>query len=334
MKWPSRARVSPESPRAFAICDRCGQQYNIDRLDTQYQYSGTGLFSTGLMVCSTCMDTPNPQLLARAIGPDPVPVPNARPRRYTATEGLNAQTVLLLAQMENWPSQSVLDAVDALMGVAIVPLLPKLDVFYMALEDQQQAALNWVNPGTNTLVAATDYDPQFFRLEGWKGVSGTVALDTQFQPAIVGSKMQQNTAHLGVLGFAGQGEPSTVGNSTYGLTPRSSTNAAIARLSTAANFSAFVGTATSAGTHTIATRSDATNATVYRAGVSSGNIAAASASPSTSSLWIGGSNRAPSVYGATLTVRCFHAGSALTPADVALLTDAIDDFVAAVDSPL
>lgn len=333
MRWPSRARVSPESPRAFAICDRCGQQYNIDRLDTQYQYSGTGLFSTGLMVCSTCMDTPNPQLLARAIGPDPVPVPNARPRRYTATEGLNAQTILLLAQMENWPSQDVLDAVDALMVAAIVPLLSKLDVFYLALEDAQQSAISWTVPGTNTLVAADGYDPQFFRLEGWKNVAGTAALDTQFQPAIIGSKMQQNTAHLGVLATNCTAGLALVGNETYGLSPNNAADTISFRLSQAVNTVAAVGGGSAVSSYAVATRADGTTATVYRAGASASSALASSA-PSTSSLWIGGSNRATPLYNVLGTVRCFHAGSALTPADVALLTDAIDDFVAAVDSPL
>lgn len=332
MRWPSRARVSPNNPRAFAICDRCGQQYNIDALNAQYQYTGTGLYNTGLMVCSQCLDTPNPQLLARAVGPDPTPVPNARPRRYRATEGLAAQTVLLVDQMENWPSQHVLDAIDALMVVAVVPLLSKLDVFYMALEDQQQAALNWVNPGTNTLAAATDYDPQFFRLEGWKGVSGTAALDTQFQPAIVGSKMQQNTAHLGVLATNCTAGLGLVGNETYGLSPNNSADTISFRLSQAVNTVAAVGGGSAVSSYAVATRADGTTATVYRAGASASSALASSA-PSTSSLWIGGSNRATPLYNVLGTVRCFHAGSALTPADVALLTDAIDDFVAAVDSP-
>lgn len=333
MRWPSRARVSPNNPRAFAICDRCGQQYNIDALNAQFQYTGTGLYNTGMMVCSQCLDVPNPQLLARAVGPDPTPVPNARPRRYRATEGLSAQTVLLVNQMENWPSQHVLDAVDALMVVAVIPLISKLDVFYMALEDQQQAALNWVNPGTNTLVSATDYDPQFFRLEGWKNVAGTAALDTEFQPAIVGSKMQQNTAHLGVLATTCTSSPNIVGNTTYGLSPNNIINNVAFRISQAASTPAIVGTGNPVSSYAIASRSDSANAIIYRTGAST-TIALPSETPSTRTLWIGGSNQSTPAYGTLGTVRCFHAGSALTPADVALLTDAIADFVAAVDSPL
>jgi hypothetical protein len=76
------AQVDPNNPRAFGICDRCGFQYNLHKLQWQYQWAGTMLVNRQFLVCDTCLDTPQPQLRAIILPPDPMPIFNARPEPY------------------------------------------------------------------------------------------------------------------------------------------------------------------------------------------------------------------------------------------------------------
>ena len=81
-----RAKVDSTSPRAFAICDRCGFLYNHSSLHWQYDFRGRSLANLRILVCETCEDKPQPQLKPRIIPPDPMPIPNARPERYQQYE--------------------------------------------------------------------------------------------------------------------------------------------------------------------------------------------------------------------------------------------------------
>ncbi len=80
-----RARVSAKSPTAFGVCDRCNFQYNLCDLRWQYQWAGMHLQNIRLLVCWRCEDTPNQQLRTIILPPDPLPVSNPRPQRYTVT---------------------------------------------------------------------------------------------------------------------------------------------------------------------------------------------------------------------------------------------------------
>ncbi len=86
MRQHGRARVNERSPRAFGICDRCGFQYNLDRLNWQYQWVGVKLQNQYRLVCQSCMDVPQEQLKQIVLPPDPVPVMNARPQDYVAAD--------------------------------------------------------------------------------------------------------------------------------------------------------------------------------------------------------------------------------------------------------
>jgi len=78
-----RGRVSARSPRALAVCDRCGFTYNLCNLQWQYQWSGVKLQNIRLLVCTTnCLDVPQPALKTIVIPADPVPVLNPRPEQY------------------------------------------------------------------------------------------------------------------------------------------------------------------------------------------------------------------------------------------------------------
>lgn len=78
-----RARVSVRRPESFGICDRCNFQYNLHDLKWQFQWAGMHLQNIRLLVCSHCFDTPNQQLRSIILPPDPLPVFNPRPERYS-----------------------------------------------------------------------------------------------------------------------------------------------------------------------------------------------------------------------------------------------------------
>jgi hypothetical protein len=82
MAWASRsgrAVTNPEHPRAFAVCDNCRFWYNHNKLKWQREWQGTQIINKGFLVCEGCLDKPNPQLKARLMPPDPVPIANPRP---------------------------------------------------------------------------------------------------------------------------------------------------------------------------------------------------------------------------------------------------------------
>jgi hypothetical protein len=81
-----RALVDPENPRAFGVCDRCGQWVNHVDLQWQWDWRGNGLANLRLLVCEICLDVPQPQLKPRVIGPDPLPIINARPETFFIDE--------------------------------------------------------------------------------------------------------------------------------------------------------------------------------------------------------------------------------------------------------
>jgi hypothetical protein len=81
-----RAFVDPSSPRAFAVCDRCGKWYNHDALQWQYEWAGTQLINLGALVCETCLDEPQIQLKTIILPPDPPPVLNARVEPFSLDE--------------------------------------------------------------------------------------------------------------------------------------------------------------------------------------------------------------------------------------------------------
>lgn len=72
------AKLDPRRPQAFAICERCGFQYNHNALVWDTQYHGRELRRTGFLVCQSCSDIPNPTLRPIVLPADPVPILNPR----------------------------------------------------------------------------------------------------------------------------------------------------------------------------------------------------------------------------------------------------------------
>ena len=76
--YRGHAGLDLDNIRAFAICERCGQLWNHDRLAWQHEYRGPSLVNTGKLVCPGCLDDPNPSMRTIVLPADPVPVINPR----------------------------------------------------------------------------------------------------------------------------------------------------------------------------------------------------------------------------------------------------------------
>ena len=81
-----RASTSTRSPRAFAVCDRCGIWYNHDQLSWQFDWAGASLINKRILVCRPCTDVPQNQLRAIVLPADPMPVKNPRVELAVADE--------------------------------------------------------------------------------------------------------------------------------------------------------------------------------------------------------------------------------------------------------
>jgi hypothetical protein len=81
-----RATINPSDPQALGICDRCGFLYNLNRLRFQWDWAGSGMVNRHLKVCETCYDTPQPQLRAIILPPDPAPKFDTRPEPFDIDE--------------------------------------------------------------------------------------------------------------------------------------------------------------------------------------------------------------------------------------------------------
>jgi hypothetical protein len=81
-----RAKTSAKSPQAHAICDKCGFRYNFVNLQWQFDWRGASLQNLRILVCRSCLDTPQEQLRAIVVPADPTPIMNARVQDFSAAE--------------------------------------------------------------------------------------------------------------------------------------------------------------------------------------------------------------------------------------------------------
>lgn len=72
------ARVDPNAPRAFGVCDECGCWLNLHNLVKQDEWTGTAITWQGTLVCQRCYAKPQEQLRVIRLPPDPLPVRNPR----------------------------------------------------------------------------------------------------------------------------------------------------------------------------------------------------------------------------------------------------------------
>ena len=97
MEPTGRARVSTTNPRAFAVCDRCGCWQNHDRLSFQYEWTGTRLYNTRILVCPRCLDVPFQQLRTIVLPPDPVAILDARTEQFAVDEAGPTSSAIAVA---------------------------------------------------------------------------------------------------------------------------------------------------------------------------------------------------------------------------------------------
>lgn len=83
---PRGTETNPFSPRAWATCERCGFVISHYKLSWQREWAGTQLINLRILVCETCLDSPNRQLGTVLLPPDPMPIMNARPEQYAMDE--------------------------------------------------------------------------------------------------------------------------------------------------------------------------------------------------------------------------------------------------------
>jgi hypothetical protein len=72
-------KIDSSNIKAVGRCDRSGYLCRREDLVKQMEYSGTGLYWTGLWVLKKFLDKPNPALLAPPIKADPKPIKDPRP---------------------------------------------------------------------------------------------------------------------------------------------------------------------------------------------------------------------------------------------------------------
>lgn len=77
-----RAPVSMMKPRPVGISDRSGKMYYLDEMVWQFQWSGNALVNQRILVGPDEVDTPSEFLRSPILGPEPAPLPNARPWYY------------------------------------------------------------------------------------------------------------------------------------------------------------------------------------------------------------------------------------------------------------
>jgi len=86
MRPHGRARISRANPEAQAVCDRCGFRYTHRTLQWQFDWAGARLQNRYILVCPTCLDTPQENIRTIVLPPDPRPIANPRPEQFAAAD--------------------------------------------------------------------------------------------------------------------------------------------------------------------------------------------------------------------------------------------------------
>lgn len=86
-KHPRRAQVDPLHPSCWGTSDRDGMIGNLANMRWQTEWRGPKIINTRILVHEDELDVPQRQLGSPALlGPDPVPVANARIENYAIDE--------------------------------------------------------------------------------------------------------------------------------------------------------------------------------------------------------------------------------------------------------
>ena len=133
-RYHGRAAVDPDSPRAWATCDRCSMLYNLNRLHWQNQWSGRSIIQLHLLVCDDCLDIPAPFLRTPVLPPDPPPIFNARVEPYSIDEtDWRVTTTPEIRETEDLANLRIVEAdVETSTIPPIIPAPPVADSWMLA----------------------------------------------------------------------------------------------------------------------------------------------------------------------------------------------------------
>lgn len=114
MAWRphGHARVDPQRPSAFAVCDACSFLFNLDDLNYQFDWRGPRLANLRLKKCRRCLDKPFEFFRPIILPPDPVARRDPRPEAFDAEMGPTPIPVIVPKQFVL--DKSVLDGPDVL----------------------------------------------------------------------------------------------------------------------------------------------------------------------------------------------------------------------------
>ena len=128
-----RAKVSQTKPQAHAVCDRCGFRYLHVDLTWQYDWAGIQMQNKRILVCETCLDTPQQNGRRTVIlPPDPQPIINPRPEAY----GVEVPSFMGLVGSDASPDANALTQVDGDPMTQEIRVTPQPDDPYYIYEDE------------------------------------------------------------------------------------------------------------------------------------------------------------------------------------------------------
>lgn len=113
-------------PEPVGFCDRCGFLYPLARLVDQRQWAGPTTVGLGIRVCTrTCLDELQENgFRTIVIGPDPVPLRDARPGTMFGNQKPQAPQFILEDVVINAPETTLMSATYTLNSVAATPVIP------------------------------------------------------------------------------------------------------------------------------------------------------------------------------------------------------------------
>lgn len=176
-RYHGRAEVNPDWPRAFATCDACGFNYNLYKLQWQYEWCGFQLVNQRTLVCPECNDKPAAFLKAIVLPADPPAIYNIRPENYTIDD--EGPTQPLIAEL-HLASSSIttlyLDLYDgnpATDGESVLSTLTgSATRTNFASSMGVPVALVATNTAVITLVSIADTSAEFTYLAAFDAASG------------------------------------------------------------------------------------------------------------------------------------------------------------------
>lgn len=102
-QYREKVRIDRNNPGAVAMCQGCGFWIDHSALRQQYDFrGGWSPVPTGLWVCATCDDVPQPYFQRQILPADPYPVPNAFPDPNVTTATYGYETASNLTATGDW----------------------------------------------------------------------------------------------------------------------------------------------------------------------------------------------------------------------------------------